>query len=84
MRRPFWFVGLSLVAAATVGCAGVKGPNLFHPGTVAKQQAQAQRFDPLPSNDAGPAVTGARPRDSQIEAPEPVRARWPVPGVRPE
>jgi hypothetical protein len=82
MQRPLRLVALLLIAAATVGCAGVKGPNLFHPGPVDQQRAQAQRFDPLPSNDTGPAVTGARPRDSQIEAPEPVRARWPVPGVR--
>ena len=82
MTKKLSLLGLSILAAAAAGCAGVKGPNWFHPGSTAYQQSQAQRFDPLPANNIAPEVVGTRPRDSQIAAPEPTQARWPVPGVR--
>ena len=65
------------------GCAGVKGPNWFHPGSADYQQKQAQRFDPYPDNQIATEVVGGRPRDFTNPIPEPERARWPVPGVRP-
>jgi hypothetical protein len=82
MTKKRFILGLSILTVAIAGCAGVKGPSWLHPGSTAYQQSQAQRFDPLPANNIAPDVVGARPRDSQITAPEPTQARWPVPGVR--
>jgi hypothetical protein len=64
------------------GCAGVKGPNWFHPGTAAYQQKQAERFDPYPDKQIAPEVVGGRPREYTNPLPETERARWPVQGVR--
>ena len=71
------------VAMAVGGCAGLKGPNWFHPGPAPYQQKQAERFDPYPDNQIAPAVVGGRPREFLNPVAEPERARWPVPGVRP-
>ena len=65
-----------VLIVALSGCADVSRPDWLNPGPPALQQARANRFDPYPENDLGPAVTGARPRDFQIPQAEPKRARW--------
>jgi hypothetical protein len=80
---------VTFVLAATVlvvclsGCAGLQRPSWLRPGPAPYQQRMAERFDPYPDNQMGPPVQGGRPRDYEISSPEPARARWPVPGVRP-
>jgi predicted small lipoprotein YifL len=77
------FLAAVVLAAVVGGCAGLKGPSWFHPGSAPYQQKQAERFDPYPDNQLGPEVVGARPREYEKPVAEPQRARWPIPGVRP-
>jgi hypothetical protein len=65
------------------GCAGLNRPQIAHPGPAPYQQRVAERFNAMPEPNIAPEVVGARPRESQQALPEPARARWPVPGVRP-
>lgn len=66
----------AILALFAAGCRGVAMPNLGYPGPAAYQQSRAQRYDPYPENDAGPAIDGGRPRDYQTPVAEPSRARW--------
>jgi hypothetical protein len=77
------FGGLAAFSVLLGGCASLTPPDIMHPGTTAHQRQQAQRFDPFPDDSIGPKMEGVRPRDFSDQAPEPSRARWPVPGVRP-
>lgn len=58
-----WSVPFSLLLAVVAGCYSpyIRTPNFAHPGTAAEQRADAERFDPYPDPDAGPAVLGGRP-----------------------
>ena len=76
MRGTVRCLSMLLLSVSLGGCANVSRPNWFAPGPPALQRARANRFDPYPENDLGPAVTGARPRDFQIPQAEPKRARW--------
>jgi hypothetical protein len=76
-------LGAMVLGAMAAGCKGLQGPNWSRPGPAPYQQRMAERFDPYPDSQIGPAVVGGRPRDYQIPPPEPARARWPVPGVSP-
>ncbi|MDI9443696.1 MAG: hypothetical protein QM844_05970, partial [Planctomycetota bacterium] len=58
------------------GCRGMHIPRIQGPGTAPYQRGIAERFDPYPENDVGPAVVGGRPRDFDRPAAEPVRAGW--------
>lgn len=44
-------------------------------GTMQQQQRRAAVFDPYSDNEAGPSLTGVRPRDFQKPLAEPVRMR---------
>jgi hypothetical protein len=61
--RQLRFVTLLIAAAFVAGCNSpyMRWPDLYHPGTAAQQRAEAERFDPYPSPDAGPEVVGGRP-----------------------
>jgi hypothetical protein len=54
---------LPLMTISIAGCYSphIRTPNFVHPGTAAEQRADAERFDPYPDPDAGPAVVGGRP-----------------------
>jgi hypothetical protein len=55
---------VTLAAASFLGIAGchtIRMPNFAHPGTAQQQRADAERWDPYPDPDAGPAVDGGRP-----------------------
>ncbi|MGD0897085.1 MAG: hypothetical protein ABR915_04570 [Thermoguttaceae bacterium] len=59
--RKLW-PALVIAALSAAGCC-VAPPQIFHPGTEGQQQARAQRFDPYPENDVGPAIAGGRPQE---------------------
>jgi hypothetical protein len=59
--RKFWTAALLAAFCSAEGC--VAPPPVLHPGTEQQQQARAQRFDPYPENDVGPAVVGGRPQE---------------------
>jgi len=79
--RSFWALLLT-AGLMTIGAGCVAPPRVFHPGSVQQQQARAQRFDPFPENDLGPAVVGARPREYSNPEPEVLRVQ-PRRGVAP-
>jgi hypothetical protein len=70
----------ALLAALAAGCARNDGslgtPRLFAPGTALDQQRNAIRYDPYPENEAGPRLTGVRPREYDRPIPEVDRSRW--------
>lgn len=68
-----WAAALA-VTVTTLGC--VAPPRWVGPGPAAYQRRKAERFDPFPDNDAGPAIVGARPREFDKPLAEPNRARW--------
>ena len=76
-----------LLAAALVmvlaGCRNLEPPNFSCPGTAAYQQSMAQRFDPYPENEPGPAIVGARPRGYEKPPPEILRVQPPTDPSRP-
>jgi len=76
MNRLFCLLLTTAAAAWVAGCRGVAPPNWSHPGTAAYQQSEAERFDPYPENETGPAIVGGRPREFQKPPAEPTRARW--------
>lgn len=67
----------TLLAAATSGCQGTKWPTIFPSGTAKQQQQQAQKFDPYPQDENGPAIVGGRPINYDKPPVESTRARWP-------
>jgi hypothetical protein len=67
---------LTLLLVTLAGCPSLSPPNLFRPGPVSVQRARAVQFDPLPETNNGPEIVGARPREAQVSAPEPVRGRF--------
>jgi hypothetical protein len=67
---------LGLLLAAE-GCAGYGPVQILNPGTAEQQRAEAERFDPYPEQDLGPAVVGGRPRGYQVPPAEPKRAQGP-------
>jgi hypothetical protein len=76
MKRT-WLLVLAIgVGAVTFGCRSVSGPRLTGPGPAPYQQAQAERFDPYPETESGPAVVGSRPMEYEDPPPEVQRARW--------
>ena len=76
MKRISAVLLTATLAAAACGCRGVAGPKLYAPGNEEAQQARAERFDPYPENEPGPAVVGSRPMEYQNPPPEVQRARW--------
>ncbi|MDZ7617255.1 MAG: hypothetical protein U1E05_09635 [Patescibacteria group bacterium] len=72
-----------LLVGIQAGCRGLAPPNIGYPGTASDQQARAEKFDPYPENEAGPAVEGGRPREYTKPIPEVDRARHvrPAPSV---
>ncbi len=83
MNRSGLVVLALVLGAMLAGCKGLQGPSWSRPGPAPYQQKMAERFDPYADNQIGPPVVGARPHDYHLPPPEPARARWPVPGVRP-
>ena len=75
--RKFWsaVLGMALVVGAA-GCSSLSPPNWSRPGPAEYQQRQAERFDPYPENEPGPAIVGARPREYEKPPAEVSRARW--------
>jgi len=75
-RKLVWLVAF---AASLVGCQNSPffgTPRIFEPaGSEAYQQTRAQRFDPYPDTDIGPAVDGGRPEGFTAPPPEPARGR---------
>lgn len=65
MIRVITFFWGAVVVFGAIGCGS--GPNswrdFWYRGPTQEQQRRAQRFDPYPKDDLGPAVTGARPRE---------------------
>jgi hypothetical protein len=51
-------------------------PQLFGPGSAKAQRDRAQRFDPYPDTNIGPAVSGSRPDGYTAPAPEPARGHF--------
>lgn len=76
MLRRVALVLLTLVTAATAGCANGRFYNPFRPADVQAQRIRATVRDPYPDQDLGPKVEDARPRDYQKQTPEPVRNRF--------
>ncbi|MEW4562554.1 hypothetical protein AB1K70_08510 [Bremerella sp. JC770] len=64
-------IGLFLLP--TAGCASLARPNWFNPGTVQQQRIRALHSDPYPDTDAGPEMTGVRPREYSSSLPEAVK-----------
>lgn len=64
-RRSRFWVGLCALMffACVPGCLNpyVRMPNFAQPGTAAQQRADAERFDPYPDPNMGPAIDGGRP-----------------------
>ena len=50
---------LSLVPAVLTGC---NWPQRSVPGSISSQRQGAVLYDPFPSNELGPPITGVRPR----------------------
>lgn len=74
MRLTF-VLGCLLLLVLAAGCRSMQRPNWLHPGPASYQQAQAQRFDPYPEVESGPAIAGGRPREYDKPLAEPARAR---------
>ena len=75
MARLHGWIVLALVAT-TVGCQSMGRPQWFNPGSSTAQRQRAERFDPYPDTDTGPAMVGARPHDYSRPSAEATRARW--------
>jgi hypothetical protein len=76
MRTAMLILGCVLVTATSTGCAGGGGGAFLNPPSEQQQRATAQRFDPYPENDTGPAIVGGRPLGYREPIAEPSRARW--------
>jgi len=76
MRSAALILGCLLVAAASTGCGGGAASAFLNPPSEDQQRATAQRFDPYPENDTGPAILGGRPLGYREPIAEPSRARW--------
>jgi hypothetical protein len=73
----FWPLAAALPILLWMGgCRTTARPDWTHPGSAAEQQKRALRYDPYPDNEAGPALTGVRPREYDVPPPEVSRARW--------
>jgi hypothetical protein len=61
--KNFRTAALVAILSAASGCQSqsLGLPHPLRPGTEQQQQTRAQRFDPYPENDIGPAVVGGRP-----------------------
>lgn len=66
---------IAMISVAFTGCQ-LEPPSILNPGDLQYQRARANRYDPFPDNQAGPAVPEMRPRDFSTPPPEPSRARW--------
>jgi len=66
-------LGFSL-AVGTCGCANARW-DFWRAGRAQDQQRRAQKFDPYPLPDIGPAMAGTRPREFDKPLAEPVRAQ---------
>jgi hypothetical protein len=65
-----WF-GISVgTALVLTGCAKVRMPELYHPGTAGSQRYTALQYDPYPLDDVAPPVAGARPKEYDRPIPE--------------
>ncbi|MEN6452374.1 MAG: hypothetical protein ABFC96_17940 [Thermoguttaceae bacterium] len=72
-----WLLALALpILVVPSGCCDTGRPDWTHPGSAEAQQKRALRYDPYPENEAGPALTGVRPREYDVPPPETSRARW--------
>jgi hypothetical protein len=66
---------LVIAAVASAGCQ-LEPPAIFNPGDLEYQRARANRYDPFPDPQAGPAIPGVRPREFANPPPEASRSRW--------
>ena len=72
-----WSVASGLLVLSVLGgCKTTAKPSLTEPRGADVQQKRALRYDPYPDTNAGPAMTGVRPRDYDIPPAETTRARW--------
>jgi len=74
MRNFTLMLALCGFALSATGCAGVR--NVFYPGSIEQQQSYATLHDPYPDNDAGPEMTGVRPRSFDRPMPEAQRNQY--------
>jgi hypothetical protein len=63
------------IPAILAGC-NLEPPAIFNPGDLQYQRARANRYDPFPDPQAGPAIPEVRPREFSNPPPEASRARW--------
>jgi hypothetical protein len=73
LGRPAPAILFSVALGFCCGCAGTGVSRIFHPGPAAVQQAEAEKFDPFPS-DTGPDMA-ARPLSYIQQAPLAQRAQ---------
>lgn len=69
----------ALLLLGLSGCAGMGMPTLAPEGSLARQRAVAQRFDPFPEEGPGPHISEGRPLGFEHALPETRRARWNAP-----
>jgi len=65
----------AILPIGLTACQNLAGPNWGSPGSAGVQMERAERFDPYPENEAGPAIEGARPLDFQVPPAEVKRSR---------
>ena len=75
MRSRLLVGALVLLVIGAGGCARFTMPRLVA-GPARDQRARAQKFDPFPERESGPALVGARPREFDRPLEEPVRAQF--------
>ncbi len=84
MRLVSWLAMVSVVGVSSTGCSSLAKPHLATAGPVEYQQRQAERFDPFPDNNLGPAIVGGRPREFDApREPLPLRPTAPPPTFAP-
>lgn len=85
MKNIWTLVVAAVLASGAAGCRNLAPPNWSCPGPAEYQQSLAQRFDPYPENEPGPAIIGARPMEYtnppaevlRVQPPlDPLRSQW--------
>ena len=76
MNKRLRWAALAVLVVSFGGCRCFAPPNFSHPGSASYQQSRAERFDPYPENEPGPAIAGGRPLEYDKPAAEVGRARW--------
>jgi len=73
-RHGSWFGLLSMLVLITALAVVPAGCN--NPGPANVQRARAQWYDPYPSNDLGPAISGGRPQGFDKPYAEPIHSQF--------